>query len=174
MENLQPSTDGRLAVGGDNRAYRVTSDYDPGLTDYFLVNAEDGTRKPVTQKQRFNVSLSPGGKYALYFDGKDWTSYSVATGAKVNLTKSLGVNFFNEDSDTPELPNAFGVAGWTKDDASVLIYDHFDVWQVSPNGNSARNLTDGVGRRETVGNQGTHVQTAGGKPAHHLLAVGAA
>src|SRR5207244_5253218 len=37
-----------------------------------------------------------------------------------------------------------------KDDASVLIYDRFDVWQVSPNGNSARNLTDGVGRRDKI------------------------
>ena len=150
MENLQPSTDGRLAVGADNRAYRITSDYDPGLTDYYLVNAEDGTRKPVTQKQRFNVSLSPGGKYALYFDGRDWTSYSVATGIKVNLTKSLGVNFYNEDNDTPELPNAYGVAGWTKDDTSVLIYDRFDIWQVSPDGSGAKNLTGGVGRRDHV------------------------
>lgn len=150
MENLQPSTDGKMAIGSDNRAYRVTSDYDPGLTDYYLVSAADGTRKPVTQKQRFSVSLSPGGKYALYFDGRDWTSYAVATGAKVNLTRNLGVNFYNEDSDTPELPNAYGVAGWTKDDTSVLIYDRFDVWQVSPDGSGAKNLTDGVGRRDRV------------------------
>jgi len=150
MENLQPSTDGRIAIGADNRAYRVTSDYEPGLTDYYVVSAEDGTRKPIAQKQRFNISLSPGGKYAFYFDGKDWTSYSIATGARVNLTKSLGVNFFNEESDTPELPNAYGVAGWTKDDLDVLIYDHFDVWQVSPDGSGAKNLTDGVGRRDKI------------------------
>ncbi len=150
MESLAPSNDGRLAIGSDNRAYRIMSDYDPGLTDFYLVSAEDGTRKIVTQKQRFNVSLSPGAKYAIYFDGKDWNCYSVATGAKVNLTKSLGVNFFNEDSDTPELPSAYGLAGWTKDDHDVLIYDRFDVWQVSPDGNGAKNLTDGVGRRDHI------------------------
>jgi hypothetical protein len=148
MESLAPSNDGRLAIGSDNRAYRVTNDYDPGMTDYYLVNAEDGTRKLVAQKQRFNVSLSPAGKYAIYFDGKDWNSYSVATGAKVNLTKSLGVNFFDEDNDTPDVPSSYGLAGWIKDDASVLIYDRFDVWQVSPDGNGAKNLTDGVGRRD--------------------------
>ena len=150
MESLTPSNDGRLAIGSDNRAYRITSDYDPGMTDFYLVNAEDGSRKLVTQKQRFNVSLSPGGKYAVFFDGKDWNCYSVATGAKVNLTKNLGVNFFNEDNDTPELPNAYGVAGWTKDDRDLLIYDRFDVWQVSPDGNGAKNLTDGVGRRDKI------------------------
>ncbi len=150
LETLVPSNDGRLAIGSDNRAYRISNDYDPGMTDYYVVNAEDGARKMVAQKQRFNVSLSPGGKYAIYFDGKDWNSYSVATGAKVNLTKSLGVNFFNEDNDTPELPNAYGVAGWTKDDRDVLIYDRFDVWQVSPDGSGAKNLTDGVGRQSKI------------------------
>jgi dipeptidyl aminopeptidase/acylaminoacyl peptidase len=150
LETLTPSTDGRLAIGSDNRAYRITNDYDPGMTDFYVVNAEDGSRKPVAQKQRFNVSLSPGGKYAIYFDGKDWNAYSIAAGTKVNLTKSLGVNFFNEDNDTPELPNAYGVAGWTKDDASVLIYDRFDVWQVSPDGSGAKNLTDSVGRKEKI------------------------
>jgi dipeptidyl aminopeptidase/acylaminoacyl peptidase len=150
METLVPSTDGRLAIGSDNRAYRVMSDYDPGLTDFYLVSAEDGTRKLVTEKQRFNVSLSPGGRYAIYFDGKDWTSYTIANGTRVNLTKSLGVNFFNEESDTPEIPNAYGIAGWTKDDHEVLIYDHFDIWQVSPDGGGAKNLTDSVGRRDHI------------------------
>jgi dipeptidyl aminopeptidase/acylaminoacyl peptidase len=150
MESLAPSNDGRLAIGSDNRAYRVMSDYDPGLTDFYLVGVEDGTRKLVAQKQRFNVSLSPAGKYGLYFDGKDWNSYSTATGAKVNLTKNLGLNFFNEDTDTPELPPSYGVAGWTKDDRDILIYDRFDVWQISPAGNGAKNLTDGVGRRDHV------------------------
>jgi len=150
MESVSPSNDGRIAIGSDNHAYRITNDYDPGLTDYYVVSAEDGARKLVAQKQRFNVSLSPAGKYAIYFDGKDWNSYSIATGAKMNLTKNLGVNFFDEDSDTPELPNSYGVAGWTKDDHDVLIYDRFDVWQVSPDGNGAKNLTDGVGRRDKI------------------------
>ena len=150
MESLTPSSDGRMAIGSDNHPYRIANDYDPGMTDYYIVNAEDGTRKPIAQKQRFNVSLSPAGKYAIYFDGKDWNTYSVATGAKVNLTKNLGANFFDEDNDTPELPNSYGLAGWTKGDASVLIYDRFDVWQVSPDGSGAQNLTDGVGRRDKI------------------------
>jgi dipeptidyl aminopeptidase/acylaminoacyl peptidase len=150
MESLAPSTDGRLAIGSDNRAYRVMSDYDPGLTDFYVVSAEDGTRKLVTQKQRGNVSLSPGAKYAIYFDGKDWNSYSIAGGTTVNLTKNLPVHFFNEDNDTPEVPNSYGLAGWTKDDHDLLIYDRYDVWQVSPDGSGAKNLTVGVGRRDKL------------------------
>jgi dipeptidyl aminopeptidase/acylaminoacyl peptidase len=148
MENISPSNDGSYAIGADNRKYRVTSDYDPGFSDFYLVNTSDGSRKPILTKQRGNVSLSPNAKYAIYFDGKDWYSYSVATGSTVNLTKSISANFYNEENDTPSTPGSYGLAGWTKDDADVLIYDHYDVWQIAPDGSSAKNLTDGVGRKE--------------------------
>jgi dipeptidyl aminopeptidase/acylaminoacyl peptidase len=150
MDSVNLSNDGRFGIGRDDRAYRVTNDYDPGMNDLYLVNTADGTRKQIGQKQRFGASLSPNARYAVYFDGRDWNSYSVADGRTVNLTKSLGVNFFNEEDDTPDLPNSYGVAGWTKDDRDVLIYDRFDIWQVSPDGSGAKNLTDGVGRRDHV------------------------
>lgn len=150
METINPSLDGRFAVGADNRAYRIESDHNPGYSDFYVINASDGSRKPVRRKQRGAVSLSPGAKYAIFFDGKDWNSYSVADGRVVNLTKSLGVNFFNEENDTPDLPGSYGLGGWTKDDRDVLIYDRYDVWVVSPDGNGAKNLTDGVGRRQKL------------------------
>ena len=150
MENISPSNDGSYAIGTDNRKYRTISDYDPGFTDYYLVNTDDGSRKPILTKQRGNVSLSPNAKYAIYFDGKDWNSYSVADGSTANLTKSISVNFYNEENDTPSTPGSYGIAGWTKDDKDVLIYDRYDIWQVSPDGSSAKNLTDGVGRKEST------------------------
>lgn len=150
MESISASNDGRFAVGSDNRRYRVMNDYDPGFTDFYLVNTTDGTRKLIASKQRTNYSLSPSAKYALFFDGKDWNSYSIAAGRLVNLTQSLNVRFYDEENDTPQTPGSYGIAGWTRDDRDVLIYDRFDIWQVSPNGGTARNLTDGVGRREKI------------------------
>jgi dipeptidyl aminopeptidase/acylaminoacyl peptidase len=150
MESVSPSNDGRYAIGADSRAYRVMSDYDPGLSDYYLVNTADGTRKPLGQKQRFGASLSPAAKYSLFFDGKNWNSYSIADGRTINLTGSLGVNFSNEENDEPQTPSSYGIAGWTKDDREILLYDRFDIWQVSPDGSNAKNLTDGVGRRDKI------------------------
>jgi dipeptidyl aminopeptidase/acylaminoacyl peptidase len=150
MDSITPSNDGRIAIGSDNRQYRAASDYNPGLADYYLVNTTDGVRKPLAQKQRFSISLSPGGKYAVYFDGKDWNSYSISDGMTVNLTRNLKVNFFDEDNDTPSTPGPYGLAGWTTEDRYVLLYDRFDVWQISPDGKIAKNLTDGLGRRDKV------------------------
>ena len=148
MENLSPSNDGSYAIGSDNRKYRTMSDYDPGFSDYYLINTSDGSRKPLATKQRGNYSLSPGAKYAIYFDGKDWNSYSVADGTVTNLTKNIAVRFFNEENDTPSTPGSYGIAGWTKDDADILIYDRYDIWQISPDGSRSKNLTDGVGRKD--------------------------
>lgn len=148
MENISPSNDGRYAIGSDNRQYRTMADYSPGLADYYLVNTADGTRKLIGSRQRFSFSLSPNSKYAISFDGKDWHSYSISSGKLINLTQSLGVSFFNEDNDTPSTPGSYGNSGWTKDDATVLLYDRYDIWQVQPDGSGAKNLTDGVGRKE--------------------------
>jgi dipeptidyl aminopeptidase/acylaminoacyl peptidase len=148
MESASPSNDGSVAIGSDNRKYRVMSDYDPGLTDFYLVNTDDGSRKLISTKQRSNMSLSPGAKYAVYFDGKDWNSYSIADGRVANLTSNIKSQFFNEDNDVPQTPGSYGFAGWTKDDLDVLIYDRYDIWQVSPDGSKSKNLTDGLGRKE--------------------------
>jgi dipeptidyl aminopeptidase/acylaminoacyl peptidase len=150
METVTPSLDGRYAIGTDTHGYRVMADYEPGLADYYLVNTADGTRKLLAQKQQFGVSLSPGAGYAIYFDGKDWCSYATSTGKTVNLTRGLGVSFFNEENDEPTTPTSYGFAGWTRDDRYLLLYDRYDIWQVSPDGSGAKNLTDGVGRKDKV------------------------
>ncbi|HEV8483645.1 MAG TPA: prolyl oligopeptidase family serine peptidase, partial [Blastocatellia bacterium] len=148
MAEANPSSDGRWALGSDNRGYRIMVGYDTDYSDYFLVNTSDGTRKPLMKKQQWVVSWSPAGKYGLFYDGKDWNTLSVPDGRIVNLTKSLGVSFWQEDHDSPSIPPSYGNAGWTADDKYVLLYDHYDIWQVAPDGSTSRNLTDGVGRRE--------------------------
>ncbi|HXC71254.1 MAG TPA: prolyl oligopeptidase family serine peptidase [Pyrinomonadaceae bacterium] len=148
MESVSPSNDGSYAIGSDNRKYRVISDYDPGFSDYYLIDTSDGSRKPIASKQRGNISISPNAKYALYFDGKDWYSYSVADGTATNLTKDIPVHFYNEENDLPQTPGSYGIAGWTKDDKDVLVYDRYDIWQIAPDGSRAKNVTDGVGRKD--------------------------
>jgi dipeptidyl aminopeptidase/acylaminoacyl peptidase len=73
---------------------------------------------------------------------------SIPDGKVVNLTKAAGVNFYQEDFDSPNAPPPYGIAGWTKDDKYVLINDRFDVWQIAPDGSGAKNLTNGAGRKD--------------------------
>jgi dipeptidyl aminopeptidase/acylaminoacyl peptidase len=150
MEGVNPTGDGLWALGTDDRAYRRLVGYDTNYSDYYIVNTLDGTRKPLRQKQQGGLSWSPNGKYTSYFDGKNWHSISMADGKTVNLTKDLGVNFFQEDHDTPNTPSPYGPALWTKDDKYILVNDHYDIWQIAADGSGAKMLTDGVGRREKL------------------------
>ena len=43
-----------------------------------------------------------------------------------------------------------GIAGWTADDRSVLLYDQFDIWEVKPDGSGSRNVTGGEGRKQQI------------------------
>lgn len=148
MENVVPSSNGLYAIGTDDRTYRIRGAYDPGFTDYYLVNTTDGSRKPIRQAQQFGMSWSPDGKYVVFFDGKDWNSMTIPGLKITNLTGKLGVKFTREDHDSPSAAPSYGLAGWTKDDKHVLINDHFDIWQVAADGSGAKMLTGGIGRRE--------------------------
>jgi dipeptidyl aminopeptidase/acylaminoacyl peptidase len=150
MEGVNPSADGQWAIGSDDREYRILVGRDSNYSDVYLVNTADGSRKLLLKKFQFPVTFSPGGKYAVFFDGKDWGSISFPDCKFTNLTKSLGAAFWREETDTPSVPGAYGSGGWTKDDKYVLLYDKYDVWQIAPDGSSAKNLTDGVGRKEKI------------------------
>ena len=146
LETVTPSESAQWIMGSDDREYRPLADYDEHYADAYLIDAATGARTLVAKKQRGSMTWSPSGRYLLYFDGKDWNTVSVPDGKKTNLTATLGAKFFNEDTDTPSTPGPYGNAGWTKDGKSLLIYDRYDIWRVSPDGTGAKNITAGYGR----------------------------
>jgi acetyl esterase/lipase len=125
-------------------------EYDTSYEDSYLVNTATAQRKLVARKHTGHLTWSPDSKYAIFFDGKDWIAVSAAEGRQINLTSKLGVSFGREEFDAPGMPPAYGLGGWTKDGKYVLFYDRFDIWQCRPDGSSAVNMTQGVGRAERI------------------------
>lgn len=152
MQGVSVSSDGRWGLGSDDRPYRIQVGYDDDANsaDVSLVNTNDGSRKPIMKKHARGFTWSPGGRYALFYDGKDWNTLSIPDCKVVNLTSKLGVSFWREDHDSPSTPPSYGSAGWTSDDKYVLLYDRYDIWQIAPDGSNAKNLTDGIGRKEKI------------------------
>jgi dipeptidyl aminopeptidase/acylaminoacyl peptidase len=151
MIGLTPSDDGRVAIGMDDRAYRHMVDFDGTYNDIYVVDTATGARKLALKQFRGGggggrggggVQWSPDGSHLLAFRDKHWWSISTG-GAAVNLTAKLGPSFHNEDHDTPDEPNSYGTAGWTKDGKWALVYDRYDVWAVSADGAASRKLTSG-------------------------------
>jgi dipeptidyl aminopeptidase/acylaminoacyl peptidase len=150
LPNVNPGDDPARAVGTSEMPYRREMSWDTSYNDVAIVDLKTGQNKKVLEHWRGTPTMSPAGK--LYFDdgAADWFSYRISDGAKVNLTEKLGVNFWREDHDTPNLPPAYGSAGWTTNDGSILLYDKYDIWEIKPDGTGARMVTNGEGRKQAT------------------------
>jgi dienelactone hydrolase len=147
LSDLFVAPAGDWALGSDDRPHRLLVGHDAFYADYYLVGLREGARKLALKKQGWPVTWSPGGRYLVFYDGKDWNSLSVPGGKRTNLTAKLGVKFGREDHDAPGPPPPYGVAGWTAGDKRVLLYDRYDIWALAPDGSDARVLTRGLGRK---------------------------
>ncbi len=154
MQTVNPTDSGSYAIGTDDRSYRTMVDYDGNYSDSYAIDTTTGARTLLLKKQRGGgggggrggAAASPiaaDGKHMVAFRDNQWWSIQVPDGKAVDLTSKLGVNFYNEDHDTPDEPTAYGFGGWTKDGKSALIYDRFDVWMIGADGSGPRKLTDG-------------------------------
>ena len=152
LPNVNPGDDPNLAIGTNDLPYRREVSWDTSYSDVSIVDMKTGQARKIFEHWRGTPSMSPGGKYLLYFDEQeaDWFTYRMSDGAKVNLTAKLNINFWREDHDTPNQPPAYGSAGWTTNDASVLLYDKYDIWEIKPDGSGARMVTNGAGRKDAI------------------------
>jgi dipeptidyl aminopeptidase/acylaminoacyl peptidase len=146
LPGLIPAPKGDGALGSDDRPYRRLVGREQAAADYYLVNTRTGTRKLLIKKQTGPVIWSPEGRFALFFNGKDWFTVAFPSGKITNLTAKLGPSFVREDYDMPSQPPPYASGGWTVNDRQVLLYDRFDIWLAAPDGSRVRNLTAGKGR----------------------------
>jgi dienelactone hydrolase len=150
IPQVQVSDDGRVALANSREKYMVAAMWGDGLTDVYLIDALTGAPKLVREAFDGGAQLSTGAKYLAYFEKGKWFTYNIATGKTTDVTSAVkGVSFARETYDTPgEAIPAWGIAGWTRDDRSMLVYDRWDIWEIDPNGVRAPvNVTDGYGRK---------------------------
>jgi len=144
---------------GDNRHFLATSDipyrplksWDKTYQDIYLIDSHSGDRKKVAEKQGSTVLMSPGGNYIVWYSLADssWYAYTEKNDTKTRLTDNSLTRFYDEENDTPDIPGNYGLAGFTKGDSAVIIYDRHDLWLFDLKGkNQPKNLT------RTLGNNG--------------------
>src|SRR5918995_345786 len=149
LPSVNPGDDAARALGSSDLPYRMEVSWDQGYSDHFVLDLKTGQPKKFLERWPGGVTMSPAGKYALYFDERagHWFTYRTADGVRTNLTEKLTVRF-QQDNDVPDLPGPYGTGGWTANDASVFLYDEFDIWEMKPDGTDARNVTSGEGRKQ--------------------------
>ena len=136
-----------LAYSTDWHAYAMERSIGRPATDLSLVDLATGTETKLKDRladDRY-LQASPRGKYLLYLQNDHYWTIDTSTKATVNITRNVKTSFIDKESDDTikQLP-PFGVAGWTKDDREVILYDKFDLWLVAADGSKATRLTDGT------------------------------
>jgi dienelactone hydrolase len=95
--------------------------------------------------------LSPGDKYIYWYDDKQRQYFTWKDGVVRNVSAKVPTKLYDEEYDMPSDPNPYGVARWIKDDAGLLVYDRFDIWQLDPEAaKSPVNVTGGAGRKNGI------------------------
>jgi dipeptidyl aminopeptidase/acylaminoacyl peptidase len=146
-EQVTPIKHQKLAFATNWDAYAMDRTIGRPAADLYLVDLNTGARTKIKDDliEDRSIQPSPDGRYLLYFQDDNYWTVNIATHAVTNITKSARTAFVNRESDeTIKQKPPFGVAGWTKDDAAVILYDKYDLWSVAPDGSRATQLTDGA------------------------------
>ena len=132
--SLSNKGEGNVAICETDKPYLVESTWDPGYSDLYLIDVKSGASRKLLEHAKVQVSLSPSGKYVMYFDGKSWHSVDTATLDDKNVSAAIPYPVHNELDDHPDVAPAYGLGGWTVGEKQVLIHDRFDIWSVDPTG----------------------------------------
>jgi dienelactone hydrolase len=133
----------KLSMKGDGKYALLTKTkpYQKSITwlgeakkDIYLYNIQQGKSTLIAVGQSDYPSFSATEKYVYWYNKPDslWKYYDISNQKTGFLGDKTLTAFYDEEHDTPQLPDGIGVAGWLKDDTAILIYDKYDIWKISP------------------------------------------
>ncbi|NMH64642.1 prolyl oligopeptidase family serine peptidase [Shewanella salipaludis] len=145
----------RFLLASSDLPYRKMITWAGFYRDFYLVDVNTGHKRLllIQQSSEQAPSLSPNAKFVAYYRQGNVLLYDIAAATRRNLTQALGVGFADEDHDYPSPAPGYGFGPWLADDAGLLVYDKYDVWQfaTAPNGSgNGVNLTAGKGRETGI------------------------
>jgi len=145
---LSDEGNGDYALISTTEPYQLSSQWTGQFSknDLKVININSGLSRMAIESNPSYSRFSPKGKYAYGYNQVDstWYTYNIETSKYTELTR--GKMFYNELSDYPDFPRSYGLAGWTDNDNSILIYDRYDIWEFNPDNAKSKRLTKG---RET-------------------------
>jgi dienelactone hydrolase len=141
---------GHFAVALDTKPYLLMSSLDGRkFEDVYTIDLHNGARQKALTKIRWYNGQSPDGKHLLYYDDGHFFTHEIATGKSRNITLDIPTSFVNSEDDHNVVKPPTKSMGWSKDAASVLLSDNWDIWQVPVHGGPGVNLT-GNGKKDAI------------------------
>lgn len=121
-------------------------------TKVWAVNVNTGERRYAGDYMReVGAELSPDGRYIAWFADRSWHVYDIAADKAVAVGQDVEDPLWDTYDEHPSPSQPWGIAGWSKNDGRMLVYDRCDIWSLDPKGQEkSENLTRGVGNERGV------------------------
>jgi len=146
MPEINIAHNPNVVLGSSQVPYMKEMTWEGFFNDWYYVNLETGKRTIIGKKLSEGVNLSPSGKFAVFYNDKNWHMLNIEDGESQNITADIDVPFYDEDHDYPSRVPDYGVAGWIEGERAVMIYDKYDIWRFPTGFSEPMNITDGEGR----------------------------
>ncbi len=140
------------ALGRSYQPYlqRISWEGYPRRQDIYRVNTLTGAHQLAAANIKGSVGLSAHGHYLYWYNALDstWYAYSNVDQTTIALSQYIPTSMADEQNDVPNVPYAYGIAGWSSNDEFIFIYDRYDIWRVNlKQPKQALNLTKGRKRQ---------------------------
>ncbi|MCB2196172.1 MAG: prolyl oligopeptidase family serine peptidase [Bacteroidetes bacterium] len=146
--------DADKALAWSNKPYAIQFMWEgePEHFDFYLIDIKTGNSTMIKRDCRAYPQISPEGKYIYWYNFEDttWNTYNIETNTEHKITTPDVIQVADELNDMPNLPFAYGEAGWLTDDNSLLIYDRYDLWKVDPENKSKPVNFTKTGRQDKI------------------------
>lgn len=150
VRDVTPAPEHKFAIGRSDDPYELMGNLDGRrYADLYVINLQTGVRKLALKKSRWNYPPSPAGTHLLYYEDGHFSTYDMATGQTVNITKDVPTSFINTEDDHNIVKPPTPTAGWSKDGKYVFLSDNWDLWQIPVGGGTATSVTVD-GRKEQI------------------------
>ena len=145
-EQVTPMKHQPLAYVANWSAYEMERTIGRPAADLSIVDLASGARTSLKAGvDDRHAHVSPGGRFVIFLQDDHYWTIDRVSQTTVNITKTVATSFVDRESDqTIKQKPPFGVAGWTRNDEAVILYDKFDLWQLAPDGSRATRLTNGA------------------------------
>ncbi|HXT71568.1 MAG TPA: prolyl oligopeptidase family serine peptidase [Vicinamibacterales bacterium] len=148
MRTITPTDDLKWAVGRIDTPYRGQIAWGGSKADVYRVNLLTGEKTIIEPALSRTMGSSPDGKWFLYLQKSRVYSYDMATGKKTAIDG--GRSFLDAEDDHDYEKPVYGVAGFSADGKSALLYDRYDLWSLPLAGGTPVNVTKGAGAKQEV------------------------
>jgi dipeptidyl aminopeptidase/acylaminoacyl peptidase len=147
---LPSKTTNRYALASCDDQYEARNWELPLPSNYYRIDIQTGAVVPLRDGVLFDASLSPSGRYFVYYNEITQQLYSMDADVQTEtcLTCTVKTNWWEDLNGMPTKAGPLGIVAWTPEEKGVLIQSEHDVWHFDYGTRRLASITQSLRERE--------------------------